>query len=98
MRDWGVRDTPHAFKENKPFVVLLLAEANTQCEGVLKSFWPGAVSKEPGLTAVPQQEQAKLVFKGNTVQHQNGVVTQIARVAYICLMSLQGKSQLSEIT
>lgn len=57
MRDWGVRDTPHAFKENKPFVVLLLAEANTQCEGVLKSFWPGAVSKEPGLTAVPSRNK-----------------------------------------
>lgn len=34
MRDLGVRDTPHAFKENKPFVVLLLAEANTQCESL----------------------------------------------------------------
>lgn len=38
MRVLGVRGTAHAFKENKPFVVLLLAEANTQCEGVLKSF------------------------------------------------------------
>lgn len=66
MSDLGVRDTPHAFKENKPFVVLLLAEANAQCEGALKSFWPGAICKQPGLTAVPQQEQAKLVFKGNT--------------------------------
>lgn len=63
MRVLDVRDTPHAFEENKSFVVLLLA--NTQCEGVLKSFWSG-VSKQPGLTAVPQQGQAKLIFKGNT--------------------------------
>lgn len=38
----------------------------SKCEGVLKSFWSGAVSKQPGLRAVPQQEQAKLIFNGNT--------------------------------
>lgn len=81
-----VGDTPHAFKEKKPFVVLLLAEANTQF-GVLKSSWSGAVSKQPGLTAVPQQGQAKLIFQGNTgAASAWGYYT--AQVAYICLMSV----------
>lgn len=62
----GVRDIPHAFKENKPFVVLLLAEANAQCEGVLRRFSSEALSKQPGLTGVPQQGQGKLIFKGST--------------------------------
>lgn len=63
MKVLGVRDIPHAFKEKKPFVVLLLAEANTQCKGVLKSFWSAAVSKQPGVNSCPPAGTSKADFQ-----------------------------------
>lgn len=48
-------DPAHAFRENQPLLVLLLAEANSKCKGELLQPGLGVVSNQSGFLAVPYQ-------------------------------------------
>ena len=61
-------DTAHAFRENQPLLVLLLAEANIKCKGVLQSFcslvWEQLATSLASQLSPIREMQAD--FKGST--------------------------------